>query len=113
MDSQKNKPASVMDLWDVARRRKFQAIIPALLVILGVSAYVYTAPSKFRAKSLIAVEATGADAANAAADPAAKVQSQLRTAREVLDEGPLFQSVIQEFDLLKTVPAGDAARKLE
>ena len=83
MDSQKNKPASVIDLWDVARRRKYQAIIPALLVILAVSIYVYTAPSKFRAKSLIAVEA-GSDAANAAPDPSARVQTQLRTVREVV-----------------------------
>src|SRR4051812_47318816 len=112
MDSQKNKPASVLDLWDVARRRKFQAIIPALLVIIAVSIYVYTAPSKFQAKSLIAVEA-GTDAANPTPDPTAKVQSQLRTVREVVFEGPLFQSVIQEFDLLKTVPQKDPARALD
>jgi succinoglycan biosynthesis transport protein ExoP len=112
MDSQKNKPASVLDLWDVARRRKFQAIIPALLVIIAVSIYVYTAPPKFQAKSLIAVEA-GTDAANPTPDPSAKVQSQLRTVREVVFEGPLFQSVIQEFDLLKTVPQKDPARALD
>jgi uncharacterized protein involved in exopolysaccharide biosynthesis len=112
MESQKNKSASVMDLWDIARRRKFQAIIPALLVIAAVSAYVYTAKSTFRAKSLIAVEA-GTDAANFQMDPAAKVQTQLRTVREVLFEGPLFQSVIKEFDLLKTVPPGDPARSLD
>jgi len=112
MDSQKNAPASVTDLWNVARRRKLHAIIPALLVIFGVSAYVYFAPSKYQAKTLIAVS-SGAETPSSSADPAGRVQSQVRTVREVLFEGPLFQSVIQQYNLLNTVPPGDPARRLD
>src|SRR6185436_12007952 len=92
--------------------RKLHAIIPALLVIIGVSAYVYFAPSKYQAKTLIAVS-NGAETTSSSADPAARVQSQVRTVREVLFEGPLFQSVIQQYNLLNTVPPGDPARRLD
>jgi len=112
MDSENKTPVSVLDLLDVARRRKFYAIVPALLVVIAVAAYAYTAPSKFRTKTLIAVE-PGSDTGKSESDPSAQVQSHLRTIREVIFEGPLFQSVIQQFHLLDTIPAGDPARSLE
>jgi hypothetical protein len=55
MDSENKTPVSVMDLWDIAQAVNY-AIVPALLIVIAVSAYTYTAQSKFRTKTLIAVE---------------------------------------------------------
>ena len=92
------KDMSARALLEMVWTRKLLVLIPAMVVGLAVTVYIFRQPVLYRAQALIGVEANTVDYVQRP-EVAARVQDQLLTIREVLLSRSVLEPVMQEFRL--------------
>src|SRR5438067_9740676 len=96
------KRQSAFTIIRALRRRKFYLLAPIVLLTSAVAVYTKNLPERFRARVLIASEASAPSpylSGRNEAGPAVNVQEHLRSIRETLLSPPVLETVIREFDL--------------
>ena len=96
------KRHSAFTVLKTLKRRKLYVLVPVVLVTAAVAAYTVRLPERFRARALVASEATVPEPyLSGRVDVVANlnVEEHLRAIRETLLSPPVLETVIREFKL--------------
>ena len=107
------KKSSAFTILKTLKRRKYYLLVPLVLIPSAVAFYVQRLPDKFRARTLVASQASvPMTYLSGRVDPVTtvNVQDQLRTIRETVLNPDVLETINREFNLYPAKDARDAER---
>ena len=94
-----NKQYSIDTLLEVARRRKWLIILPALLVVAGAAVVIYRLPNVYRSESLILVVPQRVPESYVRSTVTARIEDRLQAISQQILSRTRLEQIVQDFSL--------------
>lgn len=94
-----NKEYSVDTLLEVARRRKWLVILPALLIAVAAAAVIYRLPNVYRSESLILVVPQRVPESYVRSTVTARIEDRLQAISQQILSRTRLEQIVQDFNL--------------